>query len=187
MKEQSIYLKALCSNDDKQILKIYELCFPNIRNFVLNNKGFQADAEDIFQKALIQITVRYKKEPFEIKSSFEAYLFTACKNLWRRELNKSKKTVTFSESIEHSNEVNDMALSILEQERWEFFQEKMELISENCKQILKRFFKKIAYKDIAKELDYNDENVVRQRVFKCKSKLTQMIKEDNRFNQLKTL
>ena len=187
MKEQSIYLKALCNNNNKQILKIYELCFPNIRNFVLNNKGFQADAEDVFQKALIQMTVRYKKEPFEIKSSFEAYLFTACKNLWRRELNKSKKTVTFSESIEHSNEVNDMALSILEQERWEFFQEKMELISENCKQILKHFFKKIAYKDIAKELDYNDENVVRQRVFKCKSKLTQMIKEDNRFNQLKTL
>ena len=45
----------------------------------------------------------------------------------------------------------------------------------------------MAYKDIAIELDYNDENVVRQRVFKCKKKLIEMITKDSRFKQLKTL
>ena len=89
--------------------------------------------------------------------------------------------------MELKNEERDIALSTLEQERWEFFQEKLELISDNCKQILKRFFKKIAYKDIAIELNYNDENVVRQRVFKCKTKLTEMIKMDVRFKELKEL
>ena len=187
MKNQSVYLKALVKGDTNQILKIYEASFPNVKRFVFQNKGNQADAEDVFQKALMQLTVRYKKEKFEIKSSFEAYLFTVCKNLWRRELNKSKNEVTIDGVIELKSEERDIAMSILEQERWEFFQEKLELISVNCKEILKRFFKKIAYKDIAKELGYNDENVVRQRVFKCKSKLTQMIKADDRFNELKEL
>ena len=187
MKDQSIYLKALLHEDTKEIIKIYETCFPNVKRFIFQNKGNQADAEDVFQKALMQLTVRYKKEKFEIKSSFEAYLFTVCKNLWRRELNKSKNEVTIDGVIELKSEERDIAMSILEQERWEFFQEKLELISVNCKEILKRFFKKIAYKDIAKELGYNDENVVRQRVFKCKSKLTQMIKADDRFNELKEL
>ena len=46
-------------------------------------EGNTTDAEDIFQKALLQIVVRYKKEKFQIKTSFEGYLFTVCKNLWR--------------------------------------------------------------------------------------------------------
>lgn len=187
MKDNAIYLKALLQSDTEKILKIYETCFPNVRTFVFRNSGNQSDAEDIFQKALMQITVRYRRVPFEIKSSFEAYLFTACKNLWRRELNKSKEKVTLDGVVEHKSEERDIATSILEQERWEFFQEKLEEISTNCKEILKRFFKKIAYKTIAIELGYNDESVVRQRVFKCKTKLTQIIKEDNRFNQLKNL
>ncbi|WP_044399844.1 RNA polymerase sigma factor [Lacinutrix sp. Hel_I_90] len=187
MKNQSTYLKALLHGDNKKILDIYETSFPNVKRFVIQNKGEQADAEDVFQKALLQLTLRYEKAPFEITSSFEAYLFAVCKNLWRRELNKSKHEVTIDGVVELKNEARDIALSALEQERWDFFQEKLELISENCKQILKRFFNKIAYKDIAIELDYNDENVVRQRVFKCKAKLTEMIKQDVRFNELKEI
>ncbi|WAC03623.1 sigma-70 family RNA polymerase sigma factor [Lacinutrix neustonica] len=187
MKDQSTYLKALLNDDTEQILHIYKNCFPNVKRFIVQNNGEQADAEDIFQKALLQLTVRYRKEAFDITSSFEAYLFTVCKNLWRRELNKSKQEVTIDGVVELKNEAREIALSSLEQERWEFFQEKLELISENCKQILDRFFKKMAYKDIAIELEYNDENVVRQRVFKCKSKLTEIIRQDNRFNELKEI
>ena len=142
MKDQSDYLNALINGDAEQISDIYKICFPNVKRFVIQNKGQQADAEDIFQKALLQLSVRYRKEQFEIKSSFEAYLFTVCKNLWCRELNKSKQEVTSDSVVELKNEERDMVLSVLEQQRWEFFQEKLELISDNCKEILKRFFKK---------------------------------------------
>ncbi len=187
MKNNSIYLKALLNGNPKQILQIYEICFPNVKRFIIKNNGDHMDAQDVFQNALMQLTARYQKKPFEIKSSFEAYLFVVCKNLWRRELNKSKNKVTIDGTIELRTEEREIALSSLEQEQWDFFQEKLELISDNCKKILKRFFKKIAYKDIALELNYNDENVVRQRVFKCKKKLTEIIKEDIRFNELKEL
>lgn len=187
MKNNSIYLNALLEGNAEQIKEIYNNSYPNVKRFILQNKGQEADAEDVFQKALLQLGIRYRKEKFEIKTSFEAYLFTVCKNLWRRELNKSKLEVTTNDIVEHNSEARDMALSILEQERWEFFQEKLELISENCKQILKRFFKKVPYKKIAEELDYNNETVVRQRVFKCKTKLTEMIQQDFRFKELKQL
>ena len=88
---------------------------------------------------------------------------------------------------EQGSEERELARSILEQERWEFFQEKLEEISGNCKEILKRFFNKMPYKQIAEELDYNSESVVRQRVFKCKNKLTETIKKDVRFKELKEL
>ncbi len=187
MKDPNYFITGLKNNNEKVILEIYQKVFPNVKYFVLENKGQHADAEDVFQKALLQIMARVQVKSFQINSSFEAYLFVACKNLWRRELNKRKRLVTNDAVKEQGSEERELARSILEQERWEFFQEKLEAISGNCKEVLKRFFNKMSYKQIAEELDYNSESVVRQRVFKCKNKLTETIKKDLRFKELKEL
>jgi RNA polymerase sigma factor (sigma-70 family) len=187
MPNNTNYLNALLHNDSKVIMEMYTIIFPKVKKFVLQNKGQQVDAEDIFQKALMQIAVRYRREPFEIKSSFEAYVFTACKNLWRRELNKSKTRVTEDGVMELQSEERDMALATLEQERWELFTEMLDAISENCKKILKLFFAKVSYQRIVQELEYSSETVARQRVFKCKTKLIETVKNDNRYNSLKEL
>ena len=184
MIDNSLYLKALLNNDSKIIKHIYNDNFFKVRAFVVKNKGQQQDAEDIFQKALLQLAVRYKKEKFIIKTSFEAYLFTVCKNLWRRELNKSKIKVTNNDFIEPKDENEDIALAVLEQKRWELFTECLELISENCKQILKLFFAKTSYAKMVELFGYNSETVVRQRVFKCKTKLKELVKKDKRFAAL---
>jgi len=178
------YLNALLEGDSKVILLLYESNFYKIRTFVLQNKGKVVDAEDIFQKALLQLTVRYKKEKFQINTNFEAYLFTVCKNLWRRELNKSKREVTNDHVIELKDENDDIALSVLEQQRWELFNEYLERLSENCLKIMTLFFKRISYTEMANIFEYNSETVARQRVFKCKAKLKEMIKSDSRFKSL---
>ena len=49
------------------------------------------------------------------------------------------------------------------------------------------FLKKRSHKEIAEELGYNSETVVRQRVFKCKSKLVKVIKKDSSYKKLKNL
>lgn len=187
MIDNRTYLTALLQNNSKVIGVMYSKIFPKVTKFVLRNNGQVADAEDVFQKALIQISVRYRREPFEIKSSFEAYVFTACKNLWRRELNKSKTRVTEDGIMELPSEERDMAVATLEQERWELFTEKLSEISKNCKKVLEMFFAKVSYERIVQELGYSSETVARQRVFKCKKKLMQTIINDARFTSLKEL
>jgi hypothetical protein len=80
-----------------------------------------------------------------------------------------------------------MALSILEQKRWEIFNDNLMTISGNCREVLKMFFNKISYQDIVKKLNYSSETVARQRVFKCKKKLSQLVQNDPRFKSLKEL
>ncbi|MEQ6123682.1 sigma-70 family RNA polymerase sigma factor [Pseudotenacibaculum sp. MALMAid0570] len=184
MKNSSYFLNALATGNSLEIQSIYKDCFPFVRKFVMQNKGNTEDAEDIFQKALLQIAVRYKKEKFEIKNTFEAYLYTVCKNLWRRELNKSKNRVTNNGVVELVTEEKDQAIAIVEQKRQELFTEKLQLISDNCKKILNLFFAKISYAEIAREYDYSSETVVRQRVFKCKKQLMGLIKKDHRYLSL---
>jgi len=195
-------LNGLISGDKEQILFIYQKLFPKVLQFVLRNKGNEQDAEDIFQKSLLQLIARFKlRESPEIKS-VEAYLFTINKNLWRRELNK-KEWVTNSSLTEQDYEnaqkishrsnsstlkaYEEEAVAFLEQERWKLYKYCFEKLSENCRKILDFFFKKKTYDEFYKTFGYSSESVVRQRVFKCKNKLSEIIKSHADFNRLKNL
>ena len=184
MTDNSYYLKALIENKADIVKAIYTANFFKVRAFVVKNNGQIQDAEDIFQKALLQLAVRYKKEKFVINTSFEAYLYTVCKNLWRRELNKSKLQVTNSHLIEPKDDNEDIALAVMEQKRWELFTECLEKISDNCRKVLKLFFAKTPYSKMVEIFDYNSETVARQRVFKCKNKLKELVRGDHRFSTL---
>ncbi|MDY8138618.1 sigma-70 family RNA polymerase sigma factor [Aquimarina sp. 2201CG5-10] len=185
MQDNNYFIQGILNSDEKVITEIYTLFFPKALNFVLQNKGQRVDAEDIFQKVLLQISVRIRNRELEvIHSTFEGYLFTACKNLWRRELNKQKNRVTNDRVVELASEESDMAYALLEQERWELFREKLNQLSDNCKQILALFLKKVSYADMVIQLSYSSETVARQRVFKCKAKLISMVKADNRFKKM---
>lgn len=187
MLDSSSYLKALVSNDSKIIRKIYDDIFPSVSSHIIKNSGSREIAEDIFQKGLVQLMIRYKNEPFIINGTFKAYFFTVCRNIWRRELKKTKTKVTKDVFFELQSEQDDLILNALEQERWELFNEKLKEMSENCKKILSMYFSKTTYKEITAKLNYQSETVVRQRVFKCKKKLIESITNDQRFKNLKEL
>jgi len=80
--------------------------------------------------------------------------------LWRKELKIRKNRVTNTNIIELVPEERD---------------------------ILTLFFSNTSYQDIVQKMGYNSETVARQRVFKCKSKLTETVKNDERYRSLKKL
>ncbi|WP_459210817.1 RNA polymerase sigma factor [Aquimarina rhabdastrellae] len=183
----NFFLNKLLKEDSKTITKVYENSFPFVKKFVLQNNGNEDDAQDVFQKALLQIILRYKREKFSITGNFDAYFFTVCKNLWRRELNLHKKRVTNTDVSEPHSDYKDQIQALVEQKRHELFVEKLGELSDNCKKILTLFFAKTPYEEIVSTTEYNSELVVRQRVFKCKKRLKELIQKDKRFNSLKEL
>ena len=110
-----------------------------------------------------------------------------CKNLWRRELNATKLTTNDTEFINNISDKYDSAFAIVEQERYDLFSEKLASLSDNCKKLLQLFFKKTSYEEMMRKFDYNSENVVRQRIFKCKKRLIELIKKDSRYKNLKDI
>lgn len=179
------FLKCLRTGDNKGISEIYKTLFPKIRSYILKRDGNEEDAKDIMQKALIQLSARAQDSEFVISSSFDGYFMTICKNLWIREVKKRKTRVTNDNVVHLISEDTEIAHSAYEQEKWEVFQEKLNLISENCRELLKLFFNKISYKEIALLKGYATENTVKQRMFKCKTKLKEAIHSDARYKDLK--
>ena len=162
--------------------KLYTESFPAVQRYIVSRGGFKATAEDIFHNALVTLFVKLKNEELHIQS-FNSYLFTVCKNLWRRECSQNR--VTNLPSTPLMDEAVDLAKFSIEQKQWDLYQEKLKELSENCRKLLLLSFKKIAYKEIVKTFNYASETVARQRVFKCKSRLTKLIKKDSRYLRLK--
>ena len=183
MNDSQKYMAALSEGNNAVILEIYQHFFPKIKSFVFNNKGNEDDAKDIFHDALIYLMVKHKESPLQI-ASFEAYFFTICKNQWRSKLKKRKIRVMPEEIVYLKEREIDQASFILEQRRLEFYQEKFQLLSTNCKEVLANYFNGMSYDEILKDLAYSSINTVRQRVFKCRSKLAQLIKGDKRYHTL---
>lgn len=177
-------LDLLVQGDRTTIKNLYANVLPKVVSFVLKNKGGKDDANEIFQDALYQLIVRAKTNPFTINTSFDAYLYTVCKNLWYKKLNKSKKEVRNDGVFElKENEENDIA-SILFQERWDLFEETFSKLSEKCKLLLKDYFGKVPYSIIVEKFSYASENAAFQRVFKCKTRLKELVKKDPRYKNL---
>lgn len=183
-KNYTLELTDLVKGEPKTIKKVYNILFPKVLSFIRLNRGTEEDAKEVFQNAIFQIIVRTKTKNLIIKSSLDGYIYVVCRNLWFQELKNRKKEVRNDIFLNAEEKIEKEISSILFQERWDLFEEKLDLLSTNCKEILKEFFKKVPYSKIVKKFNYSNENTAFQRVFKCKKKLADLVKNDTRYKDL---
>lgn len=177
MEESEKLVTALISGNQKITKEIYSKIFPKIRAFILKNRGDEQDAYDVFHDGLMYIITTQKEKRTEI-TSFEAYLFVICKNIWKKTL---KKQVIKTDPITLVDKESELSTFILEQKLFDFYIKKFDLLSINCKEILTNYFNGMSYEEILTEYAYSSINTVRQRVFKCRSKLISLIKKDKQY------
>jgi len=180
----SYYIEGIKKGDKDVLHKIYNSVFGDVKRFVKFNKGTSADAEDIFHNALMQIFARIKANQLSTNAPLEAYILRACKNLWYKELKKKQKhTVTNDAKTEVYNS-SELASNAIDQQKWDLFDAKLKELTMNCQKVLELYFSGLSSRDIMLSQDYKTELVVRQRIFKCKSKLIKLVKADYRYKQL---
>lgn len=181
MKEADIFIQGLLDGNSNIIEKIYSKIYPKILTYIKNNKGHSDDAMDIFQEALMYILITQKEKRTEILN-FEAYIFVICRNIWKKKLTNRVINTDVVTLVDKETELADL---IVQQKYFDLYTAKFNLLSENCKEILAVYFNGASYEEIADDNHYATINTVRQRVFKCRSKLIELIKEDNEFQQLR--
>lgn len=181
MKDSERFIDALITGNERVIKEIYNHLFPKIKSYVMKNRGDSQDASDVFHDGLMYIIVTQKEKKSEIKS-FEAYLFVVCKNIWLKTL---KNKVIKTDTLTLVDKEEELSTFIIEQQLYDFYIEKFELLSENCNEILSGYFNGMTYEELVIEYAYASINAVRQRVFKCRTKLINLIKEDNKYQKIK--
>ena len=138
-----------------------------------------------FQEALVVIYRKLDEDAFNISCTFKTYLYSVCRLLWLKQLEKQKTKNEFS--IDHENfiELADETKDLSEQnERYSLYQKYFKRLGEDCKKVLEMSLEKISLKQIAEIMGYKSEKYAKKRKYQCKERLINEIKNDPKFKEL---
>lgn len=158
--------------------QLYQDNFYKIHKFVKNNSGQKADAEDLFQDAMLVLAEKLREDNFKLTASINTYLYAICKNLWFKKLRNKSYQLTideinappFQESIATSIE-NEM--SYLEK-----LKNYLTKITEHCSKLINDiFFNHKPIEAIQEQYNYTSKHNVQNQQHKC-IKQIKKIKEE---------
>jgi RNA polymerase sigma factor (sigma-70 family) len=178
MHDQKIIELIRTDNNDKALAALYKH-FHMIRKMILTKGGHAADADDIFQEALI-IFCRKAKEPgFVLTAQLSTYLFSVSRFLWKDELKKRKPlfAVDFETGFNPTEEKELEAMAETET-RAKLAEKVLNELGERCRELLLLFYKAgLKLKDIAVKMGYNSESTAKNQKYKCLEAAKNRLKE----------
>ena len=173
-------IKGLTEGKDSCVQFLYREYFPMVRSIVSTQNGNLEDAEDVFHDGLIIIFNRLKNKNFTLNSSLKTYLFSVCKNIWRRRLERKYRLLYGSDSYVNETGVNYSADDSEEEyaEKFRLYKKHFAELPEFCKQLLTHYICKTPLQDIARIMNYKDAEYVKARKYYCKNLLRKKIMSD---------
>jgi RNA polymerase sigma factor (sigma-70 family) len=169
MKDKEL-ITQIKKGDEKALDYIYHKNFKSIIKMVLNNKGTEDEAQDIYQDALIVLWQKVQKDDFVLTSKLSTYLYAICKNLWLRELERKSRLVGI--------EKDEVEFINLEQkERIKIIHDCIDSLGDTCKKVLTYYyFDGMSMLEIAKKLGFANADTAKSKKYKCKKELDSLIK-----------
>jgi RNA polymerase sigma factor (sigma-70 family) len=172
-------------NQDKEILKsIYSIYFPTIKRFILDAKGSEQDAKDVFQEGIIIIYRKIKEGNINLTSSFKSYIYSVCRFIWMKQLSKERENAEQLDVYLEYEEIPDVRLDEYEKnEQYKLYQKHFLRLEKECQKLLQLFLKNVPLKEIADELGIGSQQYIKRKKYKCKEQLVRYIKSDPNFNE----
>lgn len=161
---------------DKAFMILYRQYYPVIQKFILQNKGTNEDAKDIFQDALIILHNQIIKGKFLGNSSVKTYLYSVCRNLWLKKITRTKHTLDLIDNQQHVEPSPSALQELIGSEREKVIEEVLDRLGSECNKILKLFyFDKLSMKKIKVHMQLTSEQVAKNKKMKCLKKLRSMV------------
>lgn len=180
---QQELIEGILQNDEEVIVYLYHEFFRSIRLYIINNSGTEEDSKDIFQEALIVLFQKIRDEKFQLLSSLKTYLYSVASLLWYKEL-KRRRTMPTTE-ISYENLADQEIIEAIEKkERLDFYREKYEELSGDCKRIIHLFLNNIPIKEITGLMGFSSDQHTKNRHLRCKKSLIKRIQSSSKFKEL---
>lgn len=181
-------LKGILRHDNVVLAFIYKQYFYKVNAFIRKNNGDEDDVNDVFQEAIIIIYRKLKENDLLFENrSFEVYLFSVCRFLWLKQLEKRRiEQEKLSDSLPFQEDIydDDLVAVVDKNERYLLYQKHFRNISTDCQKILQLFFDKVPIRQIALIMGLKSEKYVKTRKFKCKELLIERIRQDNEYKKI---
>lgn len=169
-------LEGLRKNDKKSIERLYELNYPAIQSFILNNNGSADDARDVFQEAILVLYEKVSAGNFELQSKILTYIYSVSRRIWLKKLQRMQR---FGHLIEDHDEHLTVEEDLEEQKRKEDAYNQMDKalskLGEPCKSLIEAFYiQKKHMLEIADLFGYTNADNAKNQKYKCLMRLKKL-------------
>lgn len=167
---------------DAAIRVIYREYYGMLENYVINNNGNKEDAADVIQETIVAFIENVEENKFRGDSSVKSFLYAITRNIWLAELRKRNSTDNRNRIFEKGKDsIEQSTVQHLEQrEQFALIQQLFDKLGEKCKQLLMLvYYEDLSMSDIMQQMpDYQNEQVLRNKKYKCMKQLEQMMQND---------
>ena len=168
-------------NLDQAVLQLYQEHAAVARSFIIGRGGSEQDADDIFQETVISFIDTVQKGKFRFESGIRTFLISISKNVWLNEMRKRQRSDNREKVFETARDQGDADISeaIGDRELKQQLQKLLADLGASCRKILILFYyENLSMKEMVAHLHYENEQVVRNKKYKCLKQLTDMLKEN---------
>jgi RNA polymerase sigma factor (sigma-70 family) len=178
-------------NTDAAIRFLYRSHYEVLGKYIVNNSGSWDDAQDIFQEVIIAFIHLIKAGKFRGEASIKTFLYSLNKNMWLNELKKRGRTQVREMKYEKASDKMEQGINtaLETREANAGLMKVMEALGDTCKKILVLYYyENRSMKEILASLNYENEQVVRNKKYKCLKRLEELVTENKSlYHQLKTV
>lgn len=157
---------------------LYKVHYDMLENIVKVNSGNVMDAQDVIQETMMTFIEMVRENKFRGESSIKSILYTITKNIWISKIRKTKQENLRIDKYgaENSEFEEDVSIQLQKREAKTLIEGIFNKIGESCKKILTMFYyEELSFKDILEKTDYENEQVLRNKKYKCMKSLTDLI------------
>ena len=151
------------------------------RSFIMGKGGTEQDADDIFQETVVSFIDTVQKGKFRQESGIRTFLISISKNLWYNEIRRRQRAGNREKLFETDRDQEEAGVGeiIRDRELKQQLNEMLQGLGESCRKILELFYyENLSMKDIVTHMHYENEQVVRNKKYKCLQQLTDKMKQN---------
>lgn len=163
---------------NEMVRYLYREHYGLLSHYVLQNQGRTEDAEDMFQEVIVSFIDQVQKNRFRGESSVKTYLYSLNRYTWLNELKRRGRAEAREERYEKRQEqlAPDAFAQLADRESRLTLQQLLEELGESCRTILLLFYyENRPMKEILQATNYENEQVVRNKKYKCLRQLEQLL------------
>ena len=164
----------------ESIKAIYRDYFESLSWYVMKNSGTREDAEDVFQEVVVSFVELVRNGQFREESSVKTFLYSMNRYTWLNELKRRGRALAREEKYEKELDriLPDTSHLVMNREEKAELRRLVEELGETCRKILHLYYyENFSMKEILDTTEYENEQVVRNKKYKCLKQLEQMINE----------
>jgi len=164
---------------DPAIHSLYRQFSEAIRSFIMSYGGNEQDADDVFQETVIAFIDSVKKGKYRQESSVKTFLASVARHIWFNDLKKKERAGIREKKYESTRDQHESDIShqIGDIEQRRQLRDLLTQLGEPCNKLLHLFYyENLPMKEIVEHLPYENEQVVRNKKYKCLQQLTGLLK-----------